>query len=183
MKKNITKRGIAIMSMVAIFGLGAYAYADRGMEYGHEGRHHGYGNQGNLAQHQMYEYNRSHMNQENLSDIQIYKLNHEYDVYLKETEGTRQELYQKEIELRNEMSKDEPNPNKVFAVQKEVSNLRSQIDSKALEFELMARKITPDNRAGHFDGNHMMGWGRGNMAGNDHMMGYGPGSGGNRNCW
>lgn len=183
MKKNHSKRSVVIMSMVAILGLGAYAYADWGMGNGHEGLHHGVNNQGISGRHHMEGYASEHMDQENLSADQIEKLDHEYDVFLTETEGIRQELYKNEIELRDEMSKENPDSNKVLAVQKEISTLKGQIDSKAIEFRLKARKINPDSRAEYFDGNHMMGGGRNHMAGNGHMMGNGSESRRYGNCW
>ena len=41
MKSNINKKAIIVVSIVAILGLGTYAYADWGMGYGHGGWHHG----------------------------------------------------------------------------------------------------------------------------------------------
>lgn len=120
---------------------------------------------------------RGYMGRGNMSSEDYNKLDREYEAFQKETEGIRKDLYTKELELRNEMSKDDPDKNKVFAIQKEISDLTSQLDKKALDFELNARKINPNSRMGNYDGDHMMGWGRGPM------MGYNNRSGGSRNCW
>ena len=52
------------------------------------------------------------------------------------------------VALNNEMDKANPDQNKIFALQKEVSSLRSDFDQKALAHQLEVRKLLPDNYQG-----------------------------------
>ena len=172
MKANATNKIMIVVSVVAILGLGSYVYADWGMNDGHRGWH-----SGGSGRYHMEGYNQGHMRQGNMSSEDYNKLTQEYETFRKETEGLRKELYNKDLELRREMSKNDPDKNKVFAIQKDISELTSQLDKKALDFELNARNINPNSRMGNYDGDHMMSWGRGSG------MGYGHRSNSNRNCW
>jgi hypothetical protein len=77
----------------------------------------------------------------------------------------RQDLYAKNLELRSELAKDNPDVQKAAALQKEISKLESGLDQKQLDFMLNLRKVAPDAGRGYM------------MGGRGGMMGYGPGYG------
>jgi len=171
MKKHFAKKGLVAFILIAIIGFGAYGYADwemgmhgRGMGHGWSGSGHrgSYGYDGNYDRHGF---------MGNLSEDEIRKLDQAHNVYLKTTERLRQDIYQKQLALRSEMAKENPDANKAASLQKEISDLDSQLNQKGLDFELKMRKINPNFRSGYMCG-YM---GRGNM------MGYGPR--GSRRTW
>ncbi|MBC2710524.1 MAG: periplasmic heavy metal sensor [Desulfosarcina sp.] len=86
------------------------------------------------------------------------------------TKQERQDLYAKKLELRAEMAKSGPDMKKASALQKEVSELRSNLDQKRLDHIMAMRKINPDAGRGFFMEGRGMGHGKGQ--GN----GYGPGN-------
>ena len=61
--------------------------------------------------------------QGNLSDQDLDKLNQARQAFFEETRELRENLYQRKLELRSEMAKQEPDVNKALLIQKEVSNL------------------------------------------------------------
>jgi hypothetical protein len=89
-----------------------------------------------------------------------------------ETEGLRQDLYNKDLELRNELDKQDPNDRKVANLQNEISQLETQFYRKRDEHMVKMQKINPNMGRGYMRGGGMMGprGGRGMM---------GPGSGQN----
>jgi Spy/CpxP family protein refolding chaperone len=101
--------------------------------------------------------------QGNLSDQDIDKFNNERQAFFEDTREQRENLYQKELELRSEMAKQDPDVNKAVALQKEISELEGQLNQKRVEQRLKMQKENPDFFAGR-------GYGRG--------MGYGMGGGG-----
>ena len=78
--------------------------------------------------------------------------------FFKATEGLRRQLYEKEVALQAELTKENPDNEKASQLQSEISKLRSDLDQKGLEFEIQAKKIAPNFNRG---------------------MGYGPYGGGN----
>ncbi|UCF94813.1 MAG: periplasmic heavy metal sensor [Desulfobacterales bacterium] len=102
-----------------------------------------------------------------LSDEEIAKLNEERSAFLQDTRELRDTLYQKELELRSELAKQDPDPEKAKGLQKEISDLEGQLDQKRLEHRLQMRKTYP-----RFAGRGMGYGGRG-MG-----RGFGPGA-----CW
>lgn len=94
--------------------------------------------------------------------------------FYNDTKGLRDKLWSKSAELNELLSETSPDSGKVSGLQKEISDLRTKLDEKAINHEIEARKIAPDTRfGGGYGYGHMMGgYGRG------HGMGYGPGA-----CW
>jgi Spy/CpxP family protein refolding chaperone len=110
-----------------------------------------------------------------LSDEDIAKLDKERQAFFEATSDLRENLYQKELELRSELAKSEPDAKKAAGIQKEISNLESQFDQKRLDHRIKMRKDFP--RVGYRGDGHGprgRGMGRGMYGGG----GYGPG-----NCW
>ncbi len=149
------KKGFIMVAVIAIVGFVASAFAGWGAGgYGHRGggwHHMGWGGSGDG-----YGYNQ------NLTDEQQKALEQERQAFLNASESIRQDLYAKNLELRNELTEDNPDAQKAAALQKEISKLESDLDQKQIDFMLNAREVAPDAGPGY-----MMGG----------MMGYGPGYG------
>ena len=158
MKRNtLIITGIALV--VSIVAVSAFAQRPRwGRGYGMmgpDGRgpgwHHrdGYGRGGNYG---------------TLSSEEMAKLDQQRTEFFKATENIRQNLYEKELALRSELAKENPDTAKALGLQNEISKLQSELDQKRLEFQIQARKDAP---------NFSRGYGRYGP-----MMGYGPRGGG-----
>ena len=114
-----------------------------------------------------------------LNDAEIEGLYEARRGFLDETRNIRDKLYQKDLELRNELAKDNPDVGKATAVQKEISNLQAELDRKRVEQRLELRKKYPQ-MAGRGV------YGRGDAYGGRGMgRGYGRGffGGGRGGCW
>ncbi len=163
MKQSITNKVLMVFTVVVIVGFGAYAFAGRGMGYGHHGwdRHgsdwHHEGRGGHGYGHMMGD----------LSDEDIKNLDKTHSDFLKSTKNLRQDLYAKELELRSEFAKQNPDTNRAIKLQKDISNLKAKLDQEHLEHMIQIRRINPDaGRRGFMD---------------QGGMGYGPSSG--SYCW
>jgi Spy/CpxP family protein refolding chaperone len=111
----------------------------------------------------------------NLSDEDIAALDSERQAFFDATSDLRKNLYQKELELRSELAKAEPDAKKAAGLQKEISDLESELDQKRLDHRIKMRKNFPRFGAGGYGyGPRGRGMGRGMYGGG----GYGPGS-----CW
>jgi hypothetical protein len=118
-----------------------------------------------------------------LTDEQIATLDTERQAFLKDTAELRDGLYQKQLELRSELAKKDPDVQKALGLQKEISDLRGQLDQKQLAYRLKMQKDFPelagrgDGFAGPKYGRHRMGPGYGPRAMGPH---FGPGGFGPR---
>jgi zinc resistance-associated protein len=95
--------------------------------------------------------------------------------FTSETANLRNEIRGKSVELDALLNSPNPDIGKARALQKKINDLRAELDQKATNYEIEARKVAPDVHYGR--GRHMMGYGPGAGYGR-HMGGYGPGS-----CW
>jgi len=166
-------RALAILTVLAIVGFGAYAYADWGMGYGHRmgmhgGSNMGYGCPGWNGGGPGWRNNTGAGYQGNMTPDQIKALDEARSTFFKETESIRQDLYAKNLELRSELAKPNPDARKAAQLQKEISDLRAKFDQKRLDHMVKMRAINPQA-------------GRG-FAG-DHGPGHGPGRGGAYCAW
>ncbi len=66
--------------------------------------------------------------------------------FVKSTEGLRRNLYEKEMALRSELAKENPDVQVASNLQKEISGIEADLSQKGLEFELKMRKENPDHR-------------------------------------
>jgi len=112
--------------------------------------------------------------QSNLSDEDLDKLNKERQAFFEDTRELRENLYQKELELRSELAKKDPDAKKAVGMQKEISDLGSQLDQKRVEQRIKMRKENPDFFAGRGYGMRR-GYG---MGGGGMGRGYGMGGSG-----
>lgn len=165
MRNSNLSKILIILAVVTLLGFGAKAFADWGMGYGHRGwghhgpgwHHQGWGGSG---------YGGYMMG--NLNEKDLKALEDERRAFFEETETLRQNLYAKDLELRSELAKENPDVKKASRLQSEISQLQAQLDQKHVEHRIKMRKINP------YAGRGYMG-GRGGM-------GYGPQYGGGR-CW
>ena len=140
MKKGNLIKGMMILAVVSMIGLGATAYADWGKGYGRHGggmedQEMGYGpGSGNC----------SRGFKSDLSEEEVAKLDGERKVFFEGTESLRRNMYQKQLELRSELAKENPDAQKASSVQKEISDLESQFSQKRLDHMLKMKKINPD---------------------------------------
>ena len=84
----------------------------------------------------------------NLSEDDAAKLIASQEKLYNDTRELRNQIDEKALALRNEMDKANPDHNKVFELQKEVSSLRGEFDQKALDHQLEVRKLLPDDYRG-----------------------------------
>jgi zinc resistance-associated protein len=73
------------------------------------------------------------------------------DSFYRETRNLRDGIYDRQLELRRELSKETPDRSRLQNLQKEISKLTSELDQKGLEYRLQTKKIAPevgDNFAG-----------------------------------
>jgi zinc resistance-associated protein len=177
--KRIASKILVVLTVFTVMGFGVYAFADGQMGYGrhHSGWNHhgsewkdgGYGCRG-------YGYMAG-----NLSDEQIQKMDEQREAFFKSTEDLRQNIYQKSLALESEFAKKNPDAKIAANLQKEISDLRAQIDQMRIVHMIEMKKINPGLGAG-FMGPGMMGHGYGRgYRGNGPMMGYDSSSG--YPCW
>jgi zinc resistance-associated protein len=118
------------------------------------------------------DYERDHGNLTPEKRSQLDDLNKKFN---DDTATLRNELWTKSEELGTLLNTANPDEGKLKALQKEIIELRAKLSEKRLDYELEARKISPE-------GTYARGYGRGyggHMRGYGHHRGnYGPGS-----CW
>ena len=173
--KGIASKILVVLTVFTVMGFGVYAFADGGMGYGrhHGGKgHHGPGWQGGD-----YECPGYGNMMGDLSEEDIQKMDEQREAFFKSTEDLRRKLYQKRLAMESEFAKKDPDAKNAANLQKEISDLRAQMDQKRIVHMFEMRKINPNSGAG-FMGPGMMGHGYGRgYKGNGPMMGYGSSSG------
>ena len=168
MSFNKTGKIFMVLAIVAVLGIAVSSFAGwgrgGGRGWGGNCGGSGYGSRGYGGQGY----------QSDLSDEDIAKLNQERQAFSEATSDFRENLYQKELELRSELAKPDPDAKKAVAIQKEISNLESQLDQKRLDQRLKMKKGFPQSGyRGQGYGRGGRGMGRGMYGGG----GYGRGGG------
>ena len=87
-------------------------------------------------------------NSRGLSQDQLEKLNALETKFFTETEGLRNQIWTKNIELDRLLSEQSPDEAKIDALQKEINTLRNQMAEKRLNYRLETRKVAPDSSYG-----------------------------------
>lgn len=170
--KNM-KSTLAVIAVLLAIGMVAYAYADDeyGPGYGRQmrgpgmmgggpgcgghmmgvgpghGRHMGWQGEGDFA---------------DLSKEDAAKLDQAREKFYEETRKLRTAIRDKQFALNDELENKNPDNAKVLQLQKELSQLESEFDQKALNHRLEVRKILPDKEFGRAYGR---GYGRGGHRG------------------
>ena len=138
---------------------------------GWNGGHHMWGSWGS-DRGSCWDYGRGYNELSKEDQRQLTELENEF---FTETERLRNDIRSKSAELNRYLNSNNPDSQKLTELQRELSDLRAEMDEKRLAYELEARKILPETR---FRG----GYGRGYYG--HHMRGYGPRMGyGQRSCW
>ncbi|MGB5157664.1 Spy/CpxP family protein refolding chaperone [Desulfobacterium sp. N47] len=130
------KQFLTIFLTFAIVAFGITAFAGQDMGYG-PGKGTGY-EPGNAKG-----YGPGSCYMKNLSDDEMKKVNEERDAFFKATEGLRQDIYAKELELKSELAKKDTDTGKAIKIQKEISELKSQFDQKRLDHMIKMKNINP----------------------------------------
>ncbi len=145
MKKIFTSKTLIILTVVTVLGFGTYAFADWGMgpgmmgEWGHDGpgwHHRGWNSSGYGPM------------AGNLSDDELVQMNKERSEFFKATENLRQDLYAKQLELRSELAKENPDSKRASSLQNDISKLQARLDQKRIDHMVEMRKINPDASRG-----------------------------------
>jgi Spy/CpxP family protein refolding chaperone len=101
----------------------------------------------------------------NLTESQNADLDRLDQKFSNDTAKLRDEIWSKSEEFNTLLNAADPDVRKVRALQKEITGLRAEMDRQRIDFELKARKITPNSG---YNRGYSRGYGR-------HMMGYGGG--------
>ena len=113
-----------------------YIYPGEGMHHGWHGGP-GYGNPGGL------------------SDEEIATFDKERKDYFEATEDLRRDIYSKQLELRSELAKENPDTQKAVEVQKKISDLEAKLDQEHIGHMIKMRKLNSDAGRGFMGGYHM----------------------------
>ena len=152
MKKKT--KGIIVLTVVAIFGFTTLAFAGwgNGCNYGmgRDNRSANWDHRGGSGHGQGQYYG-------NLSQEEIAKIDQQRADFFNATENTRQKLYEKELALRSELAKENPDTSKASNLQSEISKLQSDLDQTRLDYQIQARKSVPNYGRGDSGYGHMMG--------------------------
>lgn len=157
MNKIFTRKTLIILMVLTVLGFGAYAFADWGMRPGMMG---GWDNYGPGRHHGGYGYYGYGDMMRNFSDDEIQEMNSRRNKFFKATENLRQDLYAKQLELRSELAKKNPDSSRASSLQNDISKLQAQLDQKRIDHMVEMRKINPNAGRG-FLGNGGMGYGGG----------------------
>lgn len=137
---------IVVVAIVGMVGFAATSFAGWGRGWGGGGYCRGQG--GGWSQRG----SAAPGYQGNLSDQDTAKLNQERQAFFEDTRELREKLNQKELELRSEMAKQDPDVKIAVALQKEISDLEGQLDQKRVEQRIKMQKENPDFFAGRGTG-------------------------------
>lgn len=157
----MSKKLIIGLTIAVAIGIGTYAFGHMGGGYGNYGWMHGGPgmHQGGPGMHKGYYDESKNEYRSDLNDEDIKAVDEERAAFLKATDGTRQNLYSKELELRSELYKESPDVSKAGALQKEISELESELDQKRIDHMIKIRKLNPNAGRGYMMGGYHMGSG------------------------
>ncbi len=165
MKRSTGIKGLIIFA--AVVGLAGYAFAHGsgmmggGMGRGMMGDGHGSG-YGTMDQGRDYGRHRGGYGNGDLSREDAARYQQARNKFDEATRRLRNDIQDKQFELKDEMNQTEPDAAKVSRLQEELSRLQSEYDQKALAFELEIRKILPNGARGQNSmpdtGNDYRGW-------------------------
>lgn len=128
------KKLVTIVLAVAVMGLGTHAFAGMGRGGWHHGSGMGMGQgMGNRCP-----------AMQNLSAEDMEKVNAERTAFWNALEPIRTQIREKHFALRTEMSKTPADSEKISALEKEITELRSQMDEKRVQFQANLKKISPE---------------------------------------
>jgi len=165
MFKNAYKTITIVFAVIAILSIGAFAFADRDGGYGHRGSgpHHGYGMNDGYHGYGHHGYGRGYGPGSDYGDDltreEIETLEKQAEVFEKDTAKLRENVYQKQLALRSELARENPDAKKAAELQKEISDLRAEFDQKRVEYQIKTRKTAPNAGRGMMRGYGSRGYG------------------------
>lgn len=169
---------VFLIALFALVGFSAQAIAERGMGYG---PYPGWGHHPMHAWHHGGDEGPGFGYWGDLSKEDIQKLEKERASFFEGTKNLRAKIYQKRLELKSELAKENRDAKKAAELQTEISGLKAEFDQKRLNHFLNMRKISPDMGRG-FGGEYGM-MGPGMMhCGMMEPWAMGPGGYGGRYC-
>ncbi len=139
MNKIFTSKTLIILTVITVLGFGAYAFADWGMG---PGMMDGWGHHGG------WDSNGYGPMAGNMSDNELTQMNKERSEFFKATENLRQDLYAKQLELRSELAKENPDSKRASSLQNDISKLQARLDQKRIDHMVEMRKINPNTGRG-----------------------------------
>ena len=80
------------------------------------------------------------------------KLQAEQKAFNKDTRKLRQNIYQKKLALKSELAKEKPDAKKALTMQKEISDLKAEMDQKRIKHLIKVREIAPNAGRGMMKG-------------------------------
>ena len=84
----------------------------------------------------------------NLTPEELEKVEAERRAFRESTKDLKRDIYQKSLELQAEMAKKAPDKKKTTGIQKQISDLKAQMDAKRLEHRFNLKAINPDLGSG-----------------------------------
>jgi hypothetical protein len=150
----MSKKLIISLTIATVIGIGTYAFGHMGGGYGNYGWMHG-----GPGMHQGYYGERGYDYKVDLKEEDIKALGEERSAFLKATDSIRQNLYSKELELRSELYKENPDASKAGTLQKEISELEANLAQKRIDHMIKMRKLNPNDGRGFMMGGYHMGYG------------------------
>ena len=145
------KAAIITVASIALVGLTINAFAHGGMSWGGGWGHHDQG------WHHRGDYGQRYDDQ--MSKEEYKQWEQKREAFFTETQDLRANLYEKERELQNELTRSEPDAAKASGLQKEISELQSKLDQKRIDHMIEMRKLNPNAGSGFIAGGPMMGYG------------------------
>jgi len=79
-----------------------------------------------------------------LSAEDLKKLDEQRKAFFEGTENLRNDIYEKRLELRSELAKQNPDASKAGKLQKEISELKTQLGQKRIDHLIEMKKINPN---------------------------------------
>ena len=182
MKMNNFAKAVTVLAIAGIVGFAATSFAGWGRGGGGncQGQGSGWDQRGSGPSGY----------QANPSDEQITRLDKERQAFFEETRDLRENLYQKELELRSELAKEDPDAQKAAGLQTEISDLTAQLDQKRIDHRIKMKKDNPEffagrgyGKGGRGMGRRFQGQGGGGMGRGFQGRGMGRGFRGQGGCW
>ena len=131
MNFSMSGKILLIIAIAALLGGGTHAFADWGTGGGHRGAGWQRGWAGGTGCQGKW----------NADDLN--RINRQRQAFFEQTRSLRENLFQKKLELRSELAKQNPDTSRAASLQKEISDLRSRMDQKRLEHRIQMRGENP----------------------------------------
>jgi Spy/CpxP family protein refolding chaperone len=154
MFNKVWVKSLLVLSTVVFLGGVAPGLAHSGMGYGPYSR---WGHQPMHDWHHGAEEGPGFGCWGDLSREDIQKLEKERDDFFEATKNLRANIYQKRLELKSELAKENPDAKTAAGLQTEISGLKAEFGQKRLNHFLNMKKINPDIGRGFGGGYGMMG--------------------------